>query len=105
MAGSDDARHWPFDDFQRGQTVRALARNVKVSGQRAYLYYFTYPGKGATAGDGAFHSLDTAFVAGGHFPKARWVKPRLLVDAEFRGKTAAGLLRHPSFKGVREDLI
>jgi bifunctional non-homologous end joining protein LigD len=39
------------------------------------------------------------------FPKARWVKPRLLVDAEFRGKTADGLLRHPSFKGVREDLM
>jgi bifunctional non-homologous end joining protein LigD len=39
------------------------------------------------------------------FPKARWVKPRVLVDAEFRGKTADGLLRHPSFKGVREDLM
>jgi bifunctional non-homologous end joining protein LigD len=38
------------------------------------------------------------------FPKAKWVKPRLLVDAEFRGRTAEGLLRHPSFKGVREDL-
>jgi hypothetical protein len=33
------------------------------------------------------------------------VKPCLLVDAEFRGKTADGLLRHPSFKGVREDLM
>jgi bifunctional non-homologous end joining protein LigD len=40
-----------------------------------------------------------------NFPKARWVSPRLLVDAEFRGKTATGLLRHPSFKGVREDLL
>jgi bifunctional non-homologous end joining protein LigD len=39
------------------------------------------------------------------FPKARWVKPRVLVEAEFRGKTADGLLRHPSFKGVREDLM
>jgi bifunctional non-homologous end joining protein LigD len=39
------------------------------------------------------------------FPKARWVKPQLLVDAEFRGKTADGLLRHPSFKGVRQDLM
>ncbi len=38
------------------------------------------------------------------FPKARWVKPIVLVDAEFRGKTGEGLLRHPSFKGVREDL-
>lgn len=40
-----------------------------------------------------------------HFPKARWVKPIVLVDAEFRGKTGEGLLRHPSFKGLREDLM
>jgi bifunctional non-homologous end joining protein LigD len=39
------------------------------------------------------------------FPKARWVKPAVLVDAEFRGKTGEGLLRHPSFKGIREDLV
>jgi len=38
------------------------------------------------------------------FPKARWVKPLVMVDAEFRGKTGEGLLRHPAFKGVREDL-
>ncbi|MEA2874730.1 MAG: hypothetical protein QOH67_5093 [Hyphomicrobiales bacterium] len=34
------------------------------------------------------------------FPKAQWLKPRVLVDAEFRGKTGEGLLRHPAFKGV-----
>jgi bifunctional non-homologous end joining protein LigD len=39
------------------------------------------------------------------FPKAKWVKPAVLVDAEFRGKTGEGLLRHPSFKGIREDLV
>jgi hypothetical protein len=33
------------------------------------------------------------------------VQPRVLVDAEFRGKTPAGLLRHPSFKGIRRDLM
>ena len=38
------------------------------------------------------------------FPKARWVKPLVKVEAEFRGKTGEGLLRHPSFKGIREDL-
>jgi bifunctional non-homologous end joining protein LigD len=38
------------------------------------------------------------------FPKAHWVQPRVLVDAEFRGLTGDGLLRHPSFKGVRDDL-
>jgi bifunctional non-homologous end joining protein LigD len=39
------------------------------------------------------------------FPKAQWVQPRVLVDAEFRGKTGDGLLRHPAFKGVRRDLM
>jgi bifunctional non-homologous end joining protein LigD len=39
------------------------------------------------------------------FPKARWVKPRVLVDAEYRGKTGEGLLRHPAFKGIRQDLM
>jgi bifunctional non-homologous end joining protein LigD len=40
-------------------------------------------------------------------PKARWVRPQVLVDVEFRGRTGKGdgLLRHPSYKGVREDLM
>lgn len=39
-------------------------------------------------------------------PKAQWVEPRVLVDVEYRAKTkASGLLRHPSFKGVRRDLM
>ena len=37
-------------------------------------------------------------------PKARWLKPELLVDVEYRALTGEGKLRHPSFKGVREDL-
>jgi bifunctional non-homologous end joining protein LigD len=39
------------------------------------------------------------------FPKAKWVKPAVLVDAEFRGMTGDGPLRHPSYKGIREDLM
>jgi bifunctional non-homologous end joining protein LigD len=38
-------------------------------------------------------------------PKAIWLKPKLLVDVEFRALTGDGKLRHPSFKGVREDLM
>jgi bifunctional non-homologous end joining protein LigD len=45
------------------------------------------------------------FAAPRRFPKARWVKPAVLIDAEFRGRTGDGLLRHPSFKGVRGDLM
>jgi hypothetical protein len=29
------------------------------------------------------------FAAPRKFPKARWVKPEVLIDAEFRGKTGA----------------
>jgi bifunctional non-homologous end joining protein LigD len=37
-------------------------------------------------------------------PKATWLKPKLLVDVEYRALTGEGKLRHPSFKGIREDL-
>lgn len=37
--------------------------------------------------------------------RARWVKPVVLVDAEFRGKTADRLLWRPSFQGVREEYL
>ena len=38
-------------------------------------------------------------------PKAIWVKPKMLVDVEYRAVTADGFLRHASFKGVREHLM
>jgi bifunctional non-homologous end joining protein LigD len=37
-------------------------------------------------------------------PKARWLKPKMLVDVEYRALTGDGKLRHPSYKGLREDL-
>src|ERR1700712_5349368 len=36
--------------------------------------------------------------------KAVWVMPSLLAEVEYRAKSAEGKLRHPSFKGIREDL-
>ncbi len=33
----------------------------------------------------------------------RWVEPRLLAEIEFTEVTPDGLIRHPSFKGLRED--
>jgi bifunctional non-homologous end joining protein LigD len=32
-----------------------------------------------------------------------WVEPRLVVEVEFTTWTSDGILRHPSFQGVRED--
>lgn len=32
-----------------------------------------------------------------------WVQPRVVVDIAFTERTRDGRLRHPSFRGVRED--
>ncbi|NOJ40689.1 non-homologous end-joining DNA ligase [Bradyrhizobium australiense] len=36
--------------------------------------------------------------------KGIWVEPELLAEIEYRAKSAAGKVRHPFFKGLREDL-
>jgi bifunctional non-homologous end joining protein LigD len=33
-----------------------------------------------------------------------WVEPSLLAEIEYRAKSAKGKVRHPFFKGIREDL-
>jgi bifunctional non-homologous end joining protein LigD len=33
-----------------------------------------------------------------------WVEPSLLPEIEYRAKSAEGKVRHPFFKGLREDL-
>ena len=33
-----------------------------------------------------------------------WVEPTLLAEIEYRAKSAEGKVRHPSFKGLREDI-
>lgn len=37
-------------------------------------------------------------------PKAQWLRPALKGDVKYRTFTSDGKLRHPSFKGLREDL-
>jgi bifunctional non-homologous end joining protein LigD len=36
--------------------------------------------------------------------RAIWVEPSLLAEIEYRAKSAEGKLRHPFFKGIREDI-
>ncbi len=36
--------------------------------------------------------------------KAFWVEPKLMAEIEYRAKSAAGKVRHPFYKGLREDL-
>jgi bifunctional non-homologous end joining protein LigD len=36
--------------------------------------------------------------------KAIWVEPQLLAEIEYRAKSAEGKVRHPFFKGLRDDL-
>ena len=44
------------------------------------------------------------FAAGPNPPKgAQFVEPRLVAEVEFREMTKEGILRHPAFKGMRED--
>jgi bifunctional non-homologous end joining protein LigD len=45
-----------------------------------------------------------AFAAKIKKANAVWVKPALLAEVEYRAKSAEGKLRHPFFKGIREDL-
>jgi bifunctional non-homologous end joining protein LigD len=36
--------------------------------------------------------------------KGIWVEPLMLAEIEYRAKSAKGKMRHPFFKGIREDL-
>ena len=36
--------------------------------------------------------------------KGIWVEPKPLAEIEYRAKSAEGKVRHPLFKGLREDL-
>ncbi len=45
----------------------------------------------------------TPSVMGLTIKGARWARPDLRVDVNFRARTREGLLRHASFKGMRED--
>jgi bifunctional non-homologous end joining protein LigD len=47
--------------------------------------------------------VDKPPVAGIREPSTVWVRPELVAEIDYRGWTEDKLLRHPSFKGLRED--
>jgi para-nitrobenzyl esterase len=60
------------DDVAQG--VYHFAKIMSAAGERAFLYYFTYPPKGKYAGCKAYHGLEQSFIAGG-FLRAPGVNP------------------------------
>lgn len=46
---------------------------------------------------------ENPFDVGAPPPNARFVEPRLVAEVEFHEWTRGGQLRHPSFKGLRDD--
>lgn len=55
---------------------------------------------------GLIETKDRPMIRGMPKPEmriARWVEPRLLVEVQFTEVTPDGQVRHPSFKGIRED--
>jgi bifunctional non-homologous end joining protein LigD len=47
--------------------------------------------------------VDKSAVAGLREPGTVWVRPEPVAEIEYRGWTEDQLLRHPSFKGLRQD--
>jgi para-nitrobenzyl esterase len=47
-----------------GQGAYFFARSMASLGAKTYMYYFTYPGRGKTAGLGAIHGSELKFISG-----------------------------------------
>jgi bifunctional non-homologous end joining protein LigD len=98
-------------DWRRRQVNLTVSTSGSASGRR--LVYAGKLERGFTDADkrrilelhARLESKASPVEAPRTFPKARWMKPDVLVEAEFRGKTGEGLLRHPAFKGIRRDVM
>ncbi len=61
-----------FDtDYGFGFPVHRFAVNTARAGQKAWFYYFAYPGKGKYSSLGAYHQLELKFLSGWFHP-SRW---------------------------------
>jgi bifunctional non-homologous end joining protein LigD len=103
---------WKPGDGGRSGRIGSLLLGVQDEGG---LVYAGHVGTGFTAMtlrqlDALLRPLrrDTSPFAGPvpreHARTAVWVEPQLVCDVEFTAWTREGRLRHPSYKGLRDDL-
>jgi para-nitrobenzyl esterase len=61
-------------DYGFGHPVHRFAMYEARAGQKAWFYYFTYPGRGKYSGLGAYHQIELKFLSGWFHP-SRWGEP------------------------------
>jgi bifunctional non-homologous end joining protein LigD len=100
---------WMAGEGRRSETIGALLMGYFEDGQ---LVYAGRAGTGFTEKTLAEVQRSLApikrktspFKAGSKLPKgAQFVEPRLIAEIEFRAWTSEGIMRAPSFKGLRDD--
>jgi hypothetical protein len=82
-----------FESSQVSQAVQRSERPSQICAQ-----------KPANGGLLPFRVRKTQPYAKKIVHRAIWVEPSLLAEIEYRAKSAEGKLRHPFFKGIRNDL-
>jgi para-nitrobenzyl esterase len=65
-----------FDtDYEFGNSVHVMAKNMAHAGQKTWFYYFSYPARAKFYSDhGAFHGIELKFLTGWFYP-SHWGEP------------------------------
>jgi bifunctional non-homologous end joining protein LigD len=102
----------PGEGRRKDHLGALLVGYFERDGGKPVLRYAGKVGTGFKAADltaiaarlGPLERKTSPFGAGSKPPKgARFVEPRLVAEVEFREMTKEGILRHPAYKGLRED--
>lgn len=102
----------PGEGRRKDQVGALLVGYFEHDGGEPVLRYGGKVGTGFTESDLAeiaarlapLERKTSPFGAGPKLPRsARFVEPRLVAEIEFRELTKEGILRHPAYKGLRED--
>ncbi|HEX5526827.1 MAG TPA: non-homologous end-joining DNA ligase [Solirubrobacterales bacterium] len=102
----------PGEGRRRDQVGALIVGYFEQQGGKQVLRYGGKVGTGFSDSDLAaltarlaeLEREESPFGTGPHPPRiARFVEPRLVAEIEFRELTNEGLLRHPAYKGLRED--